>query len=1273
MAEVSGMIGDQSVELNNAATESTLKQLLAAMTAMAKASGKGQKFEQDLEKELKRLAKEAAKNADAHKAAAADAKKLAKEEQEKLERLKKEKKAAEELAKKTEAEKKAKENLQAAANNAAAKIADVGKELVGLMTGASKLIGTLGGLDDSISKANAALGSIPLVGGFLSTMLGPAADAAEKVYGQFTKLASVGATFGGSFNDMINAATGAGLTMEQFNGIVSKNAQGLAMFGGTTEEGARRLAGLGKEIKKSGMGDSLLRMGYTTEQVNDGMAAYISTMTRTGALQGMSTKQIAAASGNYLKELDMLAKVTGTSREEKQKELDELAKDAQLNAALSGMSREEQEKVRQQIALLPKAHQGAVKDMIATGNISTDAAIKFNAMMPQAAAKYMQMGRTLEAGGKITEGAMKGTYDNYIDEAKIARDRNKGLVRFNREFDNEYAGIVEASSRQKGAIDKARGEQENVSKNAESSAEALGKFKQQVAAQGNQFTNALQDSFIKSGAMEALQTAFTALSKFAMDYVVPALQMMFRGISTVVNFLTGPTMTTITGFVLAFAPLAAAIAVAVFAVKGLMAASALVGGGLTAAAGAVAAFAWPVTLAVGAVIALYAAMKYFNVDLTQVANFLGDTFMDAFRSVSDFMEDIFQPAFDVISDVINDIVMPAFSALGSFIADTVLETFAALRNSIKPVAEYLSEKLGPAFQAIGTVIGKITAFYSDMYNKGLHFMRGFDSLGSVTNYLGEIFKEFSLFIKGMSMSLREKLSWLPGITAPSAEEKEALERERTELADEKRDAAAEREKVAQRRDQEAADKQKQRDREREDRDKKIAADRKKRDDDYAKEKSDKEKGAIEEATSGGKKGVDYSNPVAMYKSFKDQQTSTGTPATAGTTATAGGATSTGVPAAALNQDQAKNMELIKAALQKQGITDPKYIAATMGNVMKETGGKSISENLNYGNTSNDRIRSIFGKRASGKTDQELDTIKKDPQQMGEMMYGSKTDMGQKMGNTEAGDGWKYRGRGFIQLTGKNNYAQASKAIYGDDRLVKNPDLVNDPAVAAEVSAWYMKKGQASMAKSMGIDTGNMSQEQANLLATSQVAGGDVRKKGSYLSGEVMDKVNKYSGQLASAAGAPVSDSAKTALSAVPAATAKPAMTEEAIKKQALAGGVNTAALTKYAGGAGTDYNSIVNSSSTAKTEIIAAAEQKAKAEADAKVAAEKARTETASTDPRRVDKKTEPTAPAQESAESLLAQLNNKMDQLIKATNRTVDLNDKQLSVQRSMSGNLYA
>lgn len=59
-----------------------------------------------------------------------------------------------------------------------------------------------------------------------------------------------------------------------------------------------------------------------------------------------------------------------------------------------------------------------------------------------------------------------------------------------------------------------------------------------------------------------------------------------------------------------------------------------------------------------------------------------------------------------------------------------------------------------------------------------------------------------------------------------------------------------------------------------------------------------------------------------------------------------------------------------------------------------------------------------------------------------------------LGNTNPGDGAKYKGRGYIQITGKYNYGEASKAIYGDDRLVKNPELVEKPEVAAKTSVWY---------------------------------------------------------------------------------------------------------------------------------------------------------------------------------------------------------------------------
>lgn len=214
----------------------------------------------------------------------------------------------------------------------------------------------------------------------------------------------------------------------------------------------------------------------------------------------------------------------------------------------------------------------------------------------------------------------------------------------------------------------------------------------------------------------------------------------------------------------------------------------------------------------------------------------------------------------------------------------------------------------------------------------------------------------------------------------------------------------------------------------------------------------------------------------------------------------------------ISQEAKGNLQGVATAMRKRGITDEAYIKAALGNVMKESGGQLKGENLDYSKTSNERIREVFGDRAKNLSDQQLTELKQDKQKFTEAMYGG--EWGKKqLGNTEAGDAWKFRGRGYIQLTGRSNYAKASKEIFGDERLIENPDLVNDPNVAAELTAWYFGKNKESMQASMGFGRGPLTQEQANLLATSQVAGGDVRRKSQYVQTELLGKVAGYAGQI----------------------------------------------------------------------------------------------------------------------------------------------------------------
>jgi putative chitinase len=62
----------------------------------------------------------------------------------------------------------------------------------------------------------------------------------------------------------------------------------------------------------------------------------------------------------------------------------------------------------------------------------------------------------------------------------------------------------------------------------------------------------------------------------------------------------------------------------------------------------------------------------------------------------------------------------------------------------------------------------------------------------------------------------------------------------------------------------------------------------------------------------------------------------------------------------------------------------------------------------------------------------------------------------QLGNKVKGDGERFKGRGFIQLTGRDNYTRASQQIFGDDRLVKNPDLASRLDVGAQIALWFWK-------------------------------------------------------------------------------------------------------------------------------------------------------------------------------------------------------------------------
>lgn len=107
--------------------------------------------------------------------------------------------------------------------------------------------------------------------------------------------------------------------------------------------------------------------------------------------------------------------------------------------------------------------------------------------------------------------------------------------------------------------------------------------------------------------------------------------------------------------------------------------------------------------------------------------------------------------------------------------------------------------------------------------------------------------------------------------------------------------------------------------------------------------------------------------------------------------------------------------------------------------------KAVNENLNYGAKG---LRSIFGKYFPD--DKKALLYERKPEKIANLVYGG------RMGNgpEATGEGYKFRGRGYIQLTGKDNYTAFSKAINED--CVANPDLVATKYPLAS-AAWFFHK------------------------------------------------------------------------------------------------------------------------------------------------------------------------------------------------------------------------
>lgn len=137
----------------------------------------------------------------------------------------------------------------------------------------------------------------------------------------------------------------------------------------------------------------------------------------------------------------------------------------------------------------------------------------------------------------------------------------------------------------------------------------------------------------------------------------------------------------------------------------------------------------------------------------------------------------------------------------------------------------------------------------------------------------------------------------------------------------------------------------------------------------------------------------------------------------------------------------------------KNLNTPERLADFIAQTAHETGlYKTFEENLNYSAANALKVWPRHFNDALAKW------ANRNPQRIAEVAYGVKSRTGKgRMGNTLEGDGWKYRGRGALQLTGKDNYREFGKLLGLD--LVNNPDLASDPDISLKIAIqFYLRTG-----------------------------------------------------------------------------------------------------------------------------------------------------------------------------------------------------------------------
>jgi hypothetical protein len=298
---VTGKIGDQEVELINAASEATLLKLLEAMNKMAgiqtgsKPAGGGGSGTNNAQTQ----AKAANSASDALTKVGTGVGKFA----------------------------------SAIASATTSVLGFAGTLLGGVANAAIGLTKELLFGGDKVSDFTKHLAGMPNILGLLGSAIHFVTGYVENLVTNFQTLSQVGANFGYSLVGMKTAAAQSGMSLDNFTKFVGANSQKLAMLGTSTSAGAVQFGKLSKALRESDVGQQLIGMGFTVDELNDTLLTNSVINARLGRDTSKSTKESIESAGKFALELDKAAAASGISRQKLSSAAEQMSRDTTIRAA----------------------------------------------------------------------------------------------------------------------------------------------------------------------------------------------------------------------------------------------------------------------------------------------------------------------------------------------------------------------------------------------------------------------------------------------------------------------------------------------------------------------------------------------------------------------------------------------------------------------------------------------------------------------------------------------------------------------------------------------------------------------------------------------------------------------------------------------------------------------------------------------------------------------------------------------------------------------------